>query len=238
MAAILTHYLIAEKYLEKFKSFDEEDMIAFFVGAVAADTPNSLGKGFDEREASHFGSSPSMSLLEKGKFNLDGDVLDYNSFIEKYKNQLDDPFIEGYLLHLYTDKKWFKEIITELLNNHANEINEEAKNVYDLSFKDAIMWYTKNLYQTYNTHDSLFRPYINLEHIKKMSDYDVQKCPVDIINKYDLKRMLDDLKAKCEVIDTVDVSSKDEMLISLDIMLSFIDACAIEMHDSYFNSYK
>lgn len=234
MASVLTHFLIAENYIEKFKNFDEEDIVSFLVGAVAADTPNSLGKGFEEREASHFGSSPSMTLLEKGNFNLDGDVLSYDSFFDKYKNQLDDPFIEGYLLHLYTDKRWFTEIITELLNKYASEIKENAKTAYDLSFKEAILWYTKNLYQTYNAHDIFFHPYINLEHIKKMSMYDVRKCPVDIINKQDLEIMLANFKAKCEENAKEDGISELDLLISTDTMLSFISSTSTEMHDLYF----
>lgn len=238
MAAILTHYLIAKDYIEKFKNYEVDDEIAFLVGAIAADTPNSLGKGFGEREASHFGSSPSMALLEKGKFSLDGDVLDYSDFIDKYKDQLNSPFIEGYLLHLYTDKKWFEEVITHLLNIHANEINERAKNASDLTFKEAISWYTKSLYETYNAHDILFKPYISMEQIQKMREFNSKKCPIDIINKDDLKQMLNNLSVKCENLNSESTVDQDKMLISFDEMMEFIDACAKEMHEKYFRTYR
>lgn len=238
MAAILTHYLVAKNYIEKFKNYEDDDKISFLVGAIAADTPNSLGKGFEERESSHFGSSPSMALLEKGKFNLDGDVLGYEDFIDKYKDNLNNPFIEGYLLHLYTDKKWFEEVITNLLNIHAKEINEVAESVYDLTFKEAILWYTKSLYETYNAHDILFSPYLDIEQIKKMSEYDTKKCPVDIIDKDDLKQMLNILNEKCKKINNESTTNQDKMLISFDEMMIFIDECAKEMHEKYFRTYR
>lgn len=236
MAAILTHYLIGEKFIEKYKNFNEDDLISFLVGTIAVDAPNSQGKGFEEREKSHFGSSPSMALLNHGNFDLEGDVLDYDSFLEKYGNQLDNPFVEGYLLHLYTDKKWFKEIITELLNTHASTINGTAKTAHDLSFKEAIAWYTKNLYSTYEIHDILFTPFLNLQHIEKMSNYNVENCPIEEINKQDLKSMLEQLKIKCENLKNSDPIEKPSILIPLDTMLSFIDDCAMEAHQLYSNS--
>ena len=236
MASILTHYLIGEKFIEKFKNFNEDDVISFLVGSIAVDAPNSQGKGVGAREISHFGSSPSMALLEKGNFDLSGNILDYESFIEKYGNQLDNPFVEGYLLHLYTDKKWFQEIITELLNLHASTIKETAETSHDLSFKEAIAWYTKNLYSTYEIHDILFYPSLDLRHIKEMSKYDVENCPIEEIDKQDLKSMLEQLKIKCENLKNNDPIENPSILILFDTMLSFIDACATEAHQLYSNS--
>lgn len=235
MASILTHYLIAERYAQKYKNYSNDDLISFLVGAVAADAPNSQGKGLHEREISHFGSSPSMELMEKGNFNLDDDILNYDLFLEKYNSKLDNPFVEGYLLHLYSDKKWFEEIISNLLDINADKINKNAKNSNDLSFKEAILWYTKNLYETYNIHDIFFYQFLNLQHIELMSNYDVNDCPIDEIDKTDLNDMLKGIKVKSENLRNSTISEDSIILISFDDILSFIDECTIGVHKLYFN---
>jgi len=232
MAAIIAHYLSAEEYNNKYRNYTENDLISFLVGAIAADSPRSQGKGFDRREITHFGSSPSKDLIEKSNFDLSGDILDFTSFIQKYEDKLDNPFIEGYLLHLYTDKKWFSEIITDLLNQYVAQIKPNAEKAEDLTFLEAISWYSKKLYATYDIHDVQFYQRVNIKHIEKLSTYNVDTCPIEEIDKDDLKNMLFNLSEKCKNLDRKEIDSISNPLISIETMNSFINSCVIDTYKS------
>ena len=231
MAAILAHYLSAELYNNKYSHYVGEDLKAFLVGSVAVDAPRNQGKGMSNREITHFGASPSKDLLNN-MFNLDGGVLDFDTFFEKYGDKLDNPFIEGYLLHLCTDRKWFSEVITELLNKNASEIKESATNSNDLTFLEALTWYGKNLYQTYNIHDILFSSFINMKNIDEMCSYDVNECPMSEIDKEDLSFMLDDIKIKCENLKSQRMTEESDLpLISIEEMDDFLESSVKESRD-------
>jgi len=46
----------------------------------------------------------------------DDDIPNLDKFLEEYKNNLNDDFVMGYYIHLYTDYLWTKYFITEFLN--------------------------------------------------------------------------------------------------------------------------
>ena len=232
MAAIIAHYLSAEEYNNKYRNYTETDLLSFLVGAIAADSPRSQGKGLDKREITHFGSSLSKDLIEKGNFDLSGDILDFTSFVQKYGDHLDNPFIEGYLLHLYTDKKWFSEVIPDLLNQYASQIKPNAIRAEDLTFLEAISWYSKNLFATYDIHDLQFHPQINIAHIEKMSNYNVENCPIEELDKDDLKNMLFNLSKKCKSLDEKEIDINSEPLISIEEMNTFINHCVTDTYKS------
>lgn len=41
-----------------------------------------------------------------------------DEFLAKYKNHLNDDFVLGYYVHLYTDYLWFKYFLTEIMNEN------------------------------------------------------------------------------------------------------------------------
>ena len=71
-------------------------------GSIAPDISQCLG---EPRKYSHF-------------LNDDG-LPDMNRFLEKYGNKLDDDFVLGYFIHLYTDYFWFNYFITELVSHNV-----------------------------------------------------------------------------------------------------------------------
>ncbi len=71
-------------------------------GSIAPDISQCLG---EPRKYSHF-------------LNDDG-LPDVNRFLEKYGNKLDDDFVLGYFIHLYTDYFWFNYFITELVSHNV-----------------------------------------------------------------------------------------------------------------------
>ncbi len=229
MAAILAHYLSAELYNDEYRHYTGNDLIFFLVGAIAADAPRSQGKEVSTREISHFGASPSKDLLDN-RFDLSGVVLDFDDFFDKYGNKLDNPFIEGYLLHLCVDRKWFSEVITELLNKNASEIKQNATTASDLTFLEAMTWYSRNLYQTYDNHDILFSHRINMEHINEMCNYNISECPISEIDKDDLSAMLSDIQKKCKSLKLGQEPVDSTTLISIEEMDSFLGSCVTEAY--------
>ena len=98
MASTVIHMAIASEVNKTLKRNESE----FLIGSIAPDISKLLGKNKVE---SHF--------LE----NETNDVPDIDRFIIKYKEYLDDDFVLGYFVHLYTDYLWFKYFVPEFYEN-------------------------------------------------------------------------------------------------------------------------
>ena len=88
MPSAIIHASVAKK-INKVLKLDEE---LFILGNIAPDCWRN-GKNFGSRALSHF--LPDNAVDE-----------DYHLFYNKYKNNLNDPFVIGYLVHLMTDFYW------------------------------------------------------------------------------------------------------------------------------------
>lgn len=98
MASIVIHMAVAKKINDVLK----RDYDKVLYGSIAPDISQCLG---EPRKYSHF-------------LNDDG-LPDMNRFLEKYGNKLDDDFVLGYFIHLYTDYFWFNYFITELVSHNV-----------------------------------------------------------------------------------------------------------------------
>ena len=85
-------------------------------------------------------------------------LISFDKFINKYENKLNNPFLLGYLFHLYIDKKWFSELVLKVFNEQLNVIKPGAINISELSIREAFTWYMKkeNFYHIFDIHDSIF----------------------------------------------------------------------------------
>lgn len=114
MASSVIHICVAKKINETLKVNEKQ----LYLGSIAPDISKFIG---EPREKTHFitelnSYSPNVSL-----------------FLEKYKSYLDDPFVLGYFVHLYTDEIWFNEFIPnrfqdtkiKLLDGTLLEVTEE-----------------------------------------------------------------------------------------------------------------
>ena len=113
MASIVIHMCVASEINKqiKVKNYNE-----FLLGAIAPDISRVVGWS---RDLSHFIDS---------KQNI---YPDMNKFLEKYGNKLDNDFILGYFVHLYTDYLWFKYFIRDIKYKGLITLRDGTKIDYD-----------------------------------------------------------------------------------------------------------
>lgn len=108
------HYCICDKISKMI----DVDTNRFMVGGVAADIPQLLGK---IKVKSHFIKANDYGLR-----------YDYYSFLNKYKDKLDDAFFKGYFCHLVSDEVWYRTMVNKYVNPLT--CDEETRKKYYLDF--------------------------------------------------------------------------------------------------------
>lgn len=104
MASAIIHMAVASELNKKLKRDDSKILI----GSIAPDISKHIG---ETKKMSHF-------LID------DTDIPDIDKFLVKYKSRLDDDFVLGYFIHLYTDYLWFKYFVPEFYNNDTAMITK------------------------------------------------------------------------------------------------------------------
>ena len=94
MASAMIHLAVANEINKTLKR--NNDLV--LIGSIAPDISKYIG---ESRAKSHF-------------LDGNGDIPNINSFLLKYKNNLKDDFVLGFLIHLYTDFFWYKYFIPEI----------------------------------------------------------------------------------------------------------------------------
>ena len=102
------------------------------------------------------------------------DIPNLDSFLSKYKQYLNDDFVLGYYIHLYTDYIWFKYFLTDYIKD---------KYVYDKNNNKLKLNPDKLLKYIYNDYNSL--------NIKLIDKY---KIDLSILNKeYKIKQIIKEI---------------------------------------------
>ena len=101
MASSVIHMAVANEINKVIK----KDTHKLLIGSIAPDISKHLG---ETKVKSHFLDSE------------DTDIPNIDNFLNKYKDKLDDDFVLGYYIHLYTDYLWFKYFISEIYNEENN----------------------------------------------------------------------------------------------------------------------
>lgn len=162
MASSLIHICVA-KEINKFLKRNEKNLL---IGTIAPDISKYLGQ---TKEKSHFSN------------NINEDIPNIEKFLNKYQDNLNNDFVMGYYIHLYTDYLWFKYFITNFtkqdciytLDNRKLFLNEDDKLKY--IYND----YTNlngQLIDEYNIELSMF--YEELPPIENI----IKEIPMDKIN--------------------------------------------------------
>ena len=96
MASSVIHIAVANEINKKLNRNTSQ----LLIGSVAPDISKIVG---DTKRHSHF--------LD----NNDTNIPNIDKFLKKYQSKLDNDFVLGYFIHLYTDYLWFKYFIPEVL---------------------------------------------------------------------------------------------------------------------------
>jgi hypothetical protein len=99
MASAIIHICVAKKINEKLNRNEK----ILYLGTIAPDLSKHVG---ETKINSHFLTNP-----------LKPEIPNISKFIELYKNDINNDFELGYLIHLYTDKLWFSGFIDNLVLN-------------------------------------------------------------------------------------------------------------------------
>ena len=105
MASSVIHMAVANEINKVIK----KDTHKLLIGSIAPDISKHLG---ETKVKSHFLDSE------------DTDIPNIDKFLNKYKDKLDDDFVMGYYIHLYTDYLWFKYFMSEIYNEENNMITK------------------------------------------------------------------------------------------------------------------
>ncbi len=169
MASAMIHICVANKVNEVLRM--DPKMIA--LGSIAPDLSKQVG---ERKIASHF---------------LDNDnedaIPNIERFLKKYRSELVNPFEMGYLIHLLTDKYWFRDYVYEYIKNYQEKHHINGELSYTALKNLIYQDYTNlnhDLIDEYNVDLYLFANEIVYPKTK-IAEIDSSKLPV-IVEKMGL----------------------------------------------------
>ncbi|AAU18338.1 zinc dependent phospholipase C family protein [Bacillus cereus] len=118
MGSRIMHAIIANGIAEKLCI---QDKTSFILGGVAPDAVHSA----EEKGTSHFYAGTTKNYTRR---------IAFNSFFQKYKAQMDSPFLLGYYTHLIADDNWLSGFFLPWLKNRI-ENDETIAPLYYNDFK-------------------------------------------------------------------------------------------------------
>jgi len=162
MASSVIHMAVASEVNKKIN----RDINKLLIGTIAPDISKLVG---ETKVKSHFSSND----LE--------DLPNIDKFVKKYKKNLDDDFVMGYYIHLYTDYLWFKYFIDDIDYSSMVTFIDGSKLLCD---KDDFIKYVYNDYTNINV-KLIDRYNIDLKifynEIPNV-DYIIEEIPMDKLN--------------------------------------------------------
>ena len=162
MASSAIHMAVANE-INKITKRDNNKML---IGSIAPDIAKQVG---ESKVKSHFLDTE------------DTDLPNMDRFMEKYGNRMNDDFVLGYFIHLYTDYLWFKYFIPEVYNEDNNVISRIDGSVVKCDGK-LLQEYVYNDYT--NLNESLFSEYnMNLDAFYNVPELEniIEEVPMDKI---------------------------------------------------------
>ena len=201
MASFVIHIAVANELNKKINRNTEK----LFIGSIAPDLSKLVG---ETKEKSHF-------------LDGNGDLPNLDMFLEKYNKYINDDFVLGYYIHLYTDYLWFKYFLPEVY-----DVNNKMVTKLDGSevkcFGQMLLQYLYNDYA--NLNNRLIEEYdldtsIFYNEIPKIDNI-IDEIPVDrielLINKS--KEIIDNSKARKDMVFNIENAIK---FISLSVELIY-----------------
>lgn len=199
MASYFIHIAVAKEINKKLQR--DEGMLLF--GAVAPDVSKCAN---ESRIFSHF--------LD----DEDNNIPNIDRFLDKYKHFLNDDFVMGYFIHLYTDYLWYKYFISEI--NKDGTITKLDGSVVKLNGNMAAIY----IYNDYtNLNIRLIESYdLDLEKLKNGFECEVKHIIDEI--PYDKMDLL--FNNMCNIISGT--KNRKEFVFNIDNINRFI-GMAVEL---------
>lgn len=208
MASSVIHICVANEINKVLKRDDRK----LLIGTIAPDISKLIG---ESKYYSHF--------LD----DIDNNIPNLEKFLNKYKCYLDDDFVLGYYIHLYTDYLWFKYFIKKVIK--GNYIKELDGN---------LVKYTKKsfLYYVYNDYSNLNIQLINKYNFPLKIFYEEIPDIKNIINEIPMDKLnliVDKVGVLIE-----DASNGKKYLFDIDDIVNFIDDCKVIILKELENIYE
>lgn len=161
MASAVIHIAVASEVVKNLIRNNSE----VFIGTISPDIAKLIG---ETKQKSHF-------------LDQNNDIPNLENFLDKYKKNLDNDFVLGYYIHLFTDYLWFKYFIPE---------------IYD---KDIIKKLDGTIVKCENkiAADYIYNDYTNMN-IKLIDEYDL-----------DLKIFYNEIPSIKNIIDEIPMDKLD-----------------------------
>jgi len=177
MGSAVMHLCIGKKVAKKLNNSDRKE---FMIGNLAPDLSKLTNQS---RYISHF--------LKVIKINdSEREVPDLDKFIKKYKDRLNEPFVQGYLCHLIADDVWFREYIP----NHVISITEDKNQILLRDIDNYIPYeeFRKMMYSDYTmTNKYLFDLYkLNL---KRFDNMDIEDPKMEEFEFEEIHRLIEQI---------------------------------------------
>lgn len=137
MASAVIHLAVANEINKKLRRDNDK----LLIGSIAPDISKFIG---ESRSISHFTDSEDI------------DYPNIDKFLNKYNDKLNDDFVMGYFIHLYTDYLWFKYFIPEIYDKDM--IKKLDGSVFECTENMALMY--------------IYNDYTNLN-IKLLDEYNM-----------------------------------------------------------------
>lgn len=208
MASSVIHICIANEINKVLKRDDRK----LLIGTIAPDISKLIG---ESKYYSHF--------LD----DIDNNIPNLEKFLNKYKCYLDDDFVLGYYIHLYTDYLWFKYFINKVIKgNYIKELD------------GTLIKYTKKsfLYYVYNDYSNLNIQLINKYNFPLKIFYEEIPDIKNIINEIPMDKLnliVDKVGVLIE-----DASNGKKYLFDIDDIVNFIDDCKVIILKELENIYE
>lgn len=208
MASSVIHICVANEINKVLKRDDRK----LLIGTIAPDISKLIG---ESKYYSHF--------LD----DIDNNIPNLEKFLNKYKCYLDDDFVLGYYIHLYTDYLWFKYFINKVIKgNYIKELD------------GTLIKYTKKsfLYYVYNDYSNLNIQLINKYNFPLKIFYEEIPDIKNIINEIPMDKLnliVDKVGVLIE-----DASNGKKYLFDIDDIVNFIDDCKVIILKELENIYE
>ena len=193
MASAIIHICVAKEINKKMNVSVKE----LYLGSIAPDVSKEIG---GSRTDSHF-------------LDFDNGYPNIERFINKYRNNLSDPFVLGYLTHLVTDKLWIDFLQEYVLEDNIYNKNGDNILVIDKDIKTL-------LYEDYTSLNQVLINEYELELSLFYEELIVPNCIIDEVPMNKLNLIVDK-------IGTIIYNSKmdKQLLLNERKIVDFIGKC-------------